>query len=238
MIELFYWPTIQGRGELIRLALEDSATPYVDVARGPGGISAMQAAMSAEHGKADALPFAPPFIRDGDVQLAHTALVLHYLGARIGLAPDDERGRMHAHQLQLSITDFHSEIHDTHHPLGSSLYYEDQKSEALARTKVFVRDRIPKFLGYFEREVLRGGEATLLGRHSYVDLSLFQTVEGLRYAFPRATAAIEPKLPAVMALHDRVASRPNVAAYLRSERRRPFSEQGIFRRYPELDVVP
>ena len=33
--ELHYWPRIQGRGEFVRLALEQAGAEYVDVARGP-----------------------------------------------------------------------------------------------------------------------------------------------------------------------------------------------------------
>lgn len=236
MIELYYWPGIQGRGELIRLALEDSATPYVDVARGPEGMAALRAMMSVESAGDGPVPFAPPIVRDGDLVLAQTANILHYLGARVGLAPDDERGRLRAHQLQLTIADFFDEVHDTHHPIGSSLYYEDQKPEAAKRTQAFLRERMPKFLGYFEREIARHDDPCSLGRHSYVDLSLFQVIEGLRYAFPRAMAAFEPSIPRLVALRDRVSARPNVALYLQSPRRLPFSEHGIFRRYPELDV--
>ena len=96
-------------------------------------------------------------------------------------------------------------------------------------------------LGYFE-EVLRhnpAGDKHLVGaRLSYPDLSLFQMVAGLRYAFPRAMARLERRIPRVVALHDRVAARPRIAAYLASERRIPFNEEGIFRHYPELDAAP
>ncbi len=236
MYELFYWPGIQGRGELIRLALEDAGAPYVDVARKEGGMAAMQAIVAGTVAVAGPRPFAPPFLRDGDLVLAHSANVLQYLGERLPLVAAS--ARWHAHQLQLSITDLYAEAHDTHHPIGSSLYYEDQKPEALRRTKAFVQHRLPKFLGYFEQVLVNTGSPFLLGEHSYADLSLFQVVEGLRYAFPRATAALESKFPRILAVHERVRQRPSISAYLASPRRLPFNEHGIFRRYPELDVVP
>jgi glutathione S-transferase len=183
-------------------------------------------------------PFAPPFLRDGDLVVAHTANVLAYLAPRLGLVPKDERSRLHAHQLQLSVTDFYAEAHDTHHPIAGSLYYEDQKEEAKRRAEDFVRNRIPKFLRYFEDAIAKKTATALGATHGYVDLSLFQVVEGLRYAFPSAMKKLEPKHPKLVALHDRVAARPRIRAYLESQRRIPFNESGIFRRYPELDFTP
>jgi glutathione S-transferase len=237
--ELYYWPEIQGRGEFVRLALEEAGAEYVDVARRPGGVAAMQRLMD---GAAPAyVPFAPPFLKDGEVLIAQTANILLYLGRRLGLAPRDEAGRLWAHQLQLTIADVVDEAHDTHHPIASSLYYEDQKEEARRRSADFIATRIPKYLGYFERVLERnpqgGGGRHLVGRRtSYTDLSLFQIVAGLRYAFPRAMARLEPQFPRVTALHDRVDARPRLAAYLHSPRRIAFNEHGVFRRYPELDA--
>jgi glutathione S-transferase len=233
--ELYYWPTIQGRGEFVRLALEDAGVEYVDVARGPGGVAAMQRLMD----EATNPPFAPPFLKDGDRMIAQTANILFYLGGRHGLAPRNEAGRLWAHQLQLTIADIVDEAHDTHHPIASSLYYEDQKPEARRRTADFIANRIPKYLGYFERVLERSPRgAHLVGsRISYCDLSLFQLVAGLRYAFPHAMGELEPRFPRVIALHDRIAARPRLAAYLRSPRRIPFNEHGIFRHYPELDAT-
>lgn len=236
--ELYYWPGIQGRGEFVRLALEEAGAEYVDVARGRGGVAAMQRLMD---GSAVAhSPFAPPFLKDGDVLLAQTANILLYLGGRHGLAPRDEAGRLWAHQLQLTIADAVDEAHDTHHPIASSLYYEDQKREARRRTADFIANRVPKYLGYFERVLEHNprGERHLIGRRvSYCDLSLFQLVAGLRYAFPRAMSQLEPRFARIAALHDRIAARPRVDAYLNSARRIPFNEQGIFRHYPELDAA-
>jgi glutathione S-transferase len=233
--ELYYWPQIQGRGEFVRLALEDAGADYVDVARGKDGMAKLQGAM--ERKKSKHPPFAPPFLKAGNLLIAQTANILLFLSARHGLAPRSEAGRFWVNQLQLTIADFISEAHDTHHPIAASLYYEDQKPEAARRAAAFVKERMPKYLGHFE-DVLAGNgkDACLAGRTvSYADLSLFQVVEGLRYAFPRSMAALEKKLPRTVALHDRVAARPRIAAYLRSPRRLAFNQHDLFRRYPELD---
>jgi glutathione S-transferase len=231
--ELYYWPEIQGRGEYIRLALEEAKAPYVDVAREAGGTSAMMRMM--EQGTTP--PFAPPFLKAGKLVIAQTANILLYLGARHGLAPKTEAGKLWVHQLQLTVTDFVLEVHDTHHPLGPSLYYEDQKAPAKKRTEEFWSERVPKYLGYFEDVLKRSGGSYLLGRKlTYIDLSLFQIVEGLRYAFPKRMKAFEDDIPGLVDLCDRVAARPNIKAYLASDRRIPFNESGIFRRYKELDA--
>jgi glutathione S-transferase len=141
------------------------------------------------------------------------------------------------HQLQLTIADLVVEIHDTHHPLGPSLYYEDQKAPAKKRTDEFWNERVPKYLGYFEQLLKDNGGGYVTGRRlTYVDLSMFQLVEGLRYAFPKRMTTFERKIPALVDLHDRVAARPNIRAYLASDRRIAFNEDGIFRRYRALDI--
>jgi len=230
--ELYYWPEIQGRGEYVRLALEDVAAAYVDVAREGDGTAKMMRMM--EQGGTP--PFAPPFLKAGKLVIGQTANILLYLGARHALAPKTEAGKLWVHQLQLTIADFVLEIHDTHHPLGPSLYYEDQKAPAKKRSEEFWKERVPKYLGYFERILKEGGGAYVTGRRvSYVDLSLFQIIEGLRYAFPKRMKAFEDDVPGLLTLRDRVAARPNIKAYLASERRIPFNESGIFRRYKELD---
>ncbi len=232
--QLYYWPDIQGRGEYVRLALEDAGADYDDVARGAGGTSAMMAMMEAGKGTP---PFAPPFLKAGKLVIGQTANILFFLGARHGLAPKVEAGRLWVHQMQLTIADFVVEIHDTHHPLGATLYYEDQKAPAKKRTTEFWKERVPKYLGYFEDIVEANGGAYVSGRRlTYVDLSLFQIVEGLRYAFPKHMQAFEENIPRLVELRDRVAERPNIKTYLASERRIPFNEQGIFRRYKELDL--
>ncbi len=238
--ELYYWDGIQGRGEFVRLALEEAGAAYIDITRqsGPGrGIGAMMAIMQS-HSEAH-IPFAPPFLKDGDLIVSHVANILFYLGPKLGLAPDDEGLRHVLNGLQLTITDFVAEVHDTHHPIATSLYYEDQKEEAKARSAYFINDRIPKFLGYFERVLQQNpnGPKHIAGDAvTYADLSLFQVVEGLLYAFPKAMSNYSSRYPLLAALHDSVAQRPNIARYLKSERRLPFSTEGIFRHYPELDM--
>jgi len=231
--ELYYWPEIQGRGEYVRLALEEAGAAYVDVARESAGTPEMMRMME----EGDTPPFAPPFLKAGKLVIGQTANILLYLGARHGLAPKTEAGKLWVHQLQLTISDLVLEIHDTHHPLGPSLYYEDQKAPAKRRSEDFWKERVPKYLGYFERVLKENGGAYVTGRRvTYVDLSLFQIVEGLRYAFPKRMKAFEGDVPQVLELHDRVAMRPNIKAYLASDRRIPFNESGIFRRYKELDA--
>jgi glutathione S-transferase len=234
---LFYWPSIQGRGEFIRLALEEAGAPYVDVARRPDGMKKMMAVLRGDG--AGLAPLAPPFLRDGALVVAQVANILFYLGPRLALAPEDEAGRLAANQLQLTVADLVGEAHDTHHPIATGLFYEDQKAEAVKRTTGFVSERIPKYLGYFERALVHNGGEHLVGSAlSYVDLSMFQIMVGLGYAFPKAMAHVTKSVPRLVALRDRVAARPRVAAYLSSERRLPFNTQGIFRHYPELDLDP
>jgi glutathione S-transferase len=231
--ELFYWPSIQGRGEFVRLALEEAGVDYVDVARGRGGMARMMAAMDG----ADHPSFAPPFLKAGDVTVGQTANILMFLGERHGLAPQDVQGKYWVSQIQLTIADLVAEVHETHHPIATSLYYEDQRPEAKRRAADFLDTRIPKFFDWFENILSRPEPKDyLLGDAvTYADLSLFQFVEGLRYAFPKTLARIDAGYPLLMALRDRVAARPRIAAYLKSPRRIPFNEEGIFRHYKELD---
>jgi glutathione S-transferase len=238
--ELYYWPTIQGRGEFVRLALEEAGADYVDVARGngttPAGRDPVLKLLNGE--EIERPPFAPPFLKAGRLIIGQTANILFYLGDRHGLAPKSEAGRLWVLQLQMTVTDFVKEIHDTHHPIANSLYYEDQKDEAKRKSVDFLANRAPKYLGYFERVLQRNrsGKGHLVGgRISYPDLSLFQLVAGLRYAFPKSMAQLEPDIPRVVALHDSVARRPRIEAYLESPRRLAFNEMGVFRRYRELD---
>jgi glutathione S-transferase len=230
--ELYYWPGIQGRGEFVRLALEEAGADYADVAR-ERDTAAMFKVMEAS----GTPPFAPPFLKAGKLVIGQTANILLYLGTRHGLAPKAEGPRLWVHQLQLTVVDFVQEVHDTHHPLGPSLYYEDQRAAAKKRTEEFWSERVPKYLGYFEWLSEGSGGAYLTGRRlTYVDLSMFQIVQGLRYAFPKRMKAFERKIPGLIGLHDRVAARPNIKVYLESDRRIPFNEDGIFRHYKELDV--
>ena len=234
--ELYYWPQIQGRGEFVRLALEDAGAAYVDVARRAGGTDRMFRLIDGR--AVERPPYAPPYLRAGKQVIGQTANILLFLGARLGLAPASEAGRLWTHQLQLTVADLVDEIHDTHHPIAGSLYYEDQRAEAKRRTADFLAHRAPKYLDYFE-DVLgrnRAGDRYLVGgRASYADLSLFQIIEGLRFAFPRAAKRLERGRRRIVALHDRVQERPRLAAYLGSKRRIAFNQMGIFRHYPELD---
>jgi len=238
--ELYYWNGIQGRGEFVRLALEEAGADYIDVCRGSSrdgqGTRAMMTLMNSR--TAPYVPFAPPFLKDGDHIVSHVANILFYLGPKLGLAPEEEKLRSVTNGLQLTVTDFVAEVHDTHHPIGVSKYYEDQREAAKLNTAEFIESRMPKFLGYFERILLQNpqGPTYAVGdRLSYVDLSLFQIIEGLSYAFPRATARLAESYGNVIALHDRVAQTKNIERYLKSERRLKFNEDGIFRHYPELD---
>jgi glutathione S-transferase len=231
--QLYYWPGIQGRGEYVRLALEEAGADYADVARGERGMAAMMKMMQASSGTP---PWAPPFLKAGKLVVGQTANILLYLGSRHGLAPKAEAGKLWVHELQLTVADFVAEVHDTHHPIGVSLYYEDQRPAAKKRTEEFWKERVPKYLGYFERLLKSSGGSYVTGRRlTYVDLSLFQLVEGLRYGFPRRMKAFERKIPGLVDLRDRVAARPNIKAYVASDRRIAFNEDGIFRHYKELD---
>jgi glutathione S-transferase len=234
--ELYYWPGIQGRGEFARLALEEGAAEYADVGREPGGMDRMMALLAGK-GAPRPASFAPPFLKHGKVVVGQSSNILFYLGPRLGLTPKSEPARLWVHQIQLTIADLVVEAHDIHHPLGGDLYYEDQKPEALRRAEVFRKNRIPKFLGWFETILKANGKGRHLAgsRLTYADLSLFQAVEGLRYALPKAMAKRERDYPLVVALHDAVAARPRIKAYLDGPRRLPFSQHGIFRHYPELD---
>jgi len=234
--ELYYWDGIEGRGEFVRLALEEAGAAYVDVAREKGTGALMALWESADLATPS---FAPPILVDGKQVIGQTANILLHLGARHGLAPKAEAARLWTNQIQLTVADFVTEAHDVHHPIGAAFYYKDQKREAKRRAAWFRDERMARFLGWFEAILARNpkGPKFLVGaRLSYADLSLFQVVEGLRYAFPKAMARVEADCPLVIALHDRVAARPRIAAYVASDRRLPFSEEGIFRHYPELDA--
>ena len=238
---LYYWPGIPGRGELIRLALEDAGVAYLDVAREPesagGGMAALERVLSGEAGEPRG--FALPVLVAGDLMLAQSSLILQWLAPRLELVPAGERERLAAHQLQLTVIDLWDEAHGVHHPIASGLYYKDQRTEAERRAGHFVRERLTKFTGYFEAALAANpaGPGHLVGDAvTYVDLSLFQTVAGLDYAFPESMAQLAQRIPHTRALCKEVAARPRLAAYLASPRRQAFNQHGIFRHYPELDV--
>jgi glutathione S-transferase len=239
--ELYYWPGIQGRGEFVRLALEESGAEYVDIALVPegrgGGVPAIMELLEG----ADVIrpPFAPPFLKAGRQLIGQTANILNFLGPRLALTPADAAGRRWVHQLQLTIGDLLTEVHDTHHPIASGLYYEQQKPEAARRAADFLSTRLPKFLGYFERVLARNPDSRswLAGASlTYADLSMAQAIAGLRYAFPRGTERALGSCPRLRALHERVFARPRIKAYAASPRRLPFNNHDIFRHYPELDA--
>ena len=237
---LYYWPHIPGRGEFVRLALEAAGADYVDVGRLPedeGGGRPGVARLLAEP-LAGRPPFAPPILQAGELYISQTANILQYLGPHLSLVPEDEASRLWAHQLQLTMADWLVEIHDTHHPVAKSLYYEQQKAEAARRAADFLELRLPKFLSYFERllSVTGAAEPRLVGRAwSYPDLSLFHMIEGLRYAFPRAMLRLASTYPRILALREQVSAIERIAAYLVSPRRMAFNDKGIFRHYAELD---
>ncbi|MCB1489549.1 MAG: glutathione S-transferase [Bauldia sp.] len=233
--ELYYWPGLQGRGEFVRLALEEAGAAYRDVAREDGADALMR---MWDGPGVDTPSFAPPFLKDGKRIIGQTANILLYLGDRHGLAPKAEAARLWTNQIQLTVADLVVEAHDVHHPLGGDFYYEDQKPESKRRAKMFRESRMPRFLDWFETILARNpkGPGHLVGaRVTYADLSLFQVVAGLRYAFPNRMAELEPQYERVTDLHDAVAARPKIKAYLASKRRVAFNEDGIFRHYPELD---
>lgn len=238
--ELYYWPGIQGRGEFVRLALEEAGAEYVDTALVPppegGGVPALERILTDDDLARP--PFAPPFLRAGRRVIGQSANILLFLGGRLGLAPRDETGRLWTHQLQLTIADFVDEIHDTHHPIAGAFYYEQQKAAAKRRSKHFLDERLPKFLGYFEKVLERNPErgGWLSGaKLSYADLSMGQVVAGLRYAFPKRAGTAMRAFPGVAKLGERAFARPRIKAYLKSSRRTPFNQYGLFRHYPELD---
>jgi len=240
MYELYYWPTIQGRGEFVRLALEEAAASYRDVARESGRGAGVASLLHFLQGRAvERPPFAPPFLRAGRLVVGQTANILQFLGPRHSLAPTSHSGRLWTHELQLTIADLLAEVHDTHHPVAVSLYYEDQKKEARRKAADFLKNRMPKYLGYFEKILASNsrGDRYLLGaKLTYADLSLFQIMAGLRYAFPNTMASTARKYRRLFALHARIQKRPRIAAYLASPRRIPFNDDGIFRHYPELEL--
>jgi len=239
--ELYYWPGIQGRGEFVRLALEQGGAEYLDIALLPeaqgGGVPAMLKFL--DDPDLAHPPFAPPFLKAGRRLIGQTANILQFLGPRLGLVPRDSGGRLWTHQLQLTLADFLVEIHDTHHPIGGGLYYEEQKAEARRRSRDFLAQRLPKFLGYFERVIERNpdSELWLAGeRLSYADLSMAQVLAGLRYAFPAAARKALRACPRLRVLHAGVFALPRIKRYVASGRRLAFNNDDIFRRYPELDA--
>lgn len=226
---LYYWPTIQGRGEFVRLALEDAGADYIDVGRTQGPAAVAEMINRGAH-------FAPPVIENEYESISHVAHILAWLAHALNLAPSADRDFRRMVQLQLTVTDFLAEIHDTHHPLGPSVYYEQAREPAIQAGRAFRHDRLPAFLSYFERSLIENpfGSDWLVGdRCTTLDLSMFQMMRGLRHAFPNAMACMTT--PRLDDLALRVARRRGVRAYLESDRRIAFNNDGVFRHYPELD---
>lgn len=239
--ELYYWPGIQGRGEFVRLALEEGGAEYIDTALQPdsrgGGVPALTRFLQGA--RVPRPPFAPPFLKAGKLLIGQTANILLFLGGPLKLAPREEAGKLWVHQLQLTVADLVVEAHDTHHPIAAGLYYQDQKAEAKRRAKDFREHRIPKYFGYFEKVLTRNRTAGpwLVGsRLTYADLSLAQAVAGIRYAFPKTSAKALRKHPRLAKLHEAVFERPRIKRYAESGRRLAFNDDGLFRNYPELDA--
>ena len=231
--QLWYWPSLQGRGEFVRLPMEAAGITYEDRARVEDGEHALLADMDARQGR---IPFAPPYLVNDGLVIAQVANILMYLGERHGVAPSNIADRLWLNEVQLTIADMVAEVHDVHHPVAMMAYYDEQKPEAARAARQFREERMPKFLGYFERAVdANPGDWIIDHRWTYVDTSLFQLVEGLRYMFPKRMAAIESDYPGVIRIHDLVAELPGIRAYLKSERRLAFNQDGIFRHYKALD---
>jgi len=228
--KLWYWAEIQGRGEFVRLAMEAGGIGYVDMARERGS-GALIADMQA---RTDHAPFAPPYLDTGDRVIAQVANILLYLGEQHGVGPTEQTARLWLHEIQLTISDFVAEVHQVHHPVSVSAYYEDQKDAALRNAQAFREERLPKFLRWFDKAAQ--GRWLLGERWSYGDTSIFQLIEGLRYMFPLRMHAIERDYPKLLAIHDAVPGLRGVSNYLNSDRRIGFNTQGIFRHYPELDA--
>ncbi len=231
---LWYWPSIQGRGEFVRLALEAAELPYIDAAR-DAGEDGLLADLNARTGRT---PFAPPYLALDGFVIAQVANILMYLGERHDMAPSNMADRLWLNQTQLTIADLVSEVHNVHHPVAMMDYYDDQKSEAARAAKQFRDERLPKFLGHFEDAAQANpGEWLIDHRWTYCDTSLFQVIDGLRYMFPKRMKTLEPDYPNLIRIRDQVADLPGIRAYLKSDRRIAFNTDGIFRHYPELDAA-
>jgi len=231
--DLWYWPSIPGRGEFVRLALEAAGIDYLDRARDDGA-EALIADMAARTGHA---PFAPPYLASEGLVVAQVANILMFLGERHGLGPSSMADRLWLNEVQLTVADIVAEVHDVHHPVATGAYYDEQKPEAARAAAQFREERLPKFLAWFEKAIdCNPGDWMIDGRWTYGDTSLFQLVEGLRYMFPRRMATLEPDYPGIRRIHAMVAELPGIRAYRRSDRAIPFNEDGIFRHYPELDA--
>lgn len=244
---LLYWPGIPGRGEFIRLALEEAGVEYTDTAcQHDGGKQVVSQMSDGNQGTSTCPPpFAPPMLRHGKYTISQTPSILLYLGNQLGLAPSstqDPIGMYQVNSLALTALDgLSNEAHDTHHPIAVADYYEDQKDEALRKAKQYREARLPKFFDYFEKvlgsEASQGGEYLYGGKLTYADLVLFQALDGVLFAFPKCASRLREsgKYDKLFGLYERVKGRERIKAYLGSERRQGYS-MGIWRHYPELDA--
>lgn len=189
----------------------------------------------ADRGADLRLGFAPPILKDREagIELSQTALICAYLAENHGLVPPESRLRWHARMVATTLMDAVSEVHDTHHPISVALTYEDQSNEAKKAAEIFRSQRLPEWLQYFERLSKRNGGHLVGSELTYVDLMLHQLLQGLRFAFPEAMT--RQKIPRLRKLDDEVAGLEPLQRYWTSERSLPFNQDGIFRRYPELD---
>ncbi|SMY24333.1 unnamed protein product [Zymoseptoria tritici ST99CH_1A5] len=247
--EILYHPGIPGRGEFIRLAFEVTGTPYTDIANSQkDGYATVQktcmnTTSTASEGSNPPM-FAPPALRipgagkNGEaLVIAQTSNILLYLSEKLSLLPEgDENGKYFVNQLVLTALDLNNEIHDTHHPIGPSLYYEDQKDASLLKAKDVRENRIPKFLSYFERVLKGNGDGKYLvgERVTTADVTVWQVLDGLQFAFPKEMAVRRKEFEALFKWYEGFKEEKGLKAYLGSERRLPYS-QGVFRYYPELD---
>jgi glutathione S-transferase len=229
-VELWYWPNIPGRGEFVRLFMEAGEIEYEDVAR-EKGVEALVEDMASREG---IRPFAPPYIVDDDLCIGQTAHILAYLSDKHGLGAGELDLDLQMIQLQLDISDMVEEVHSTHHPIAGSLYYQDQMEAAYENARAFREERIPKYLDHFEAALEgQGGPFVLGDQWNHVDTSLFQLMEGLDYAFPKRMRELD--YPRLELCRQAVTEIDGIEAYLASDRRMEFNQDGIFRHYPELD---
>jgi glutathione S-transferase len=228
--QLWYWPSIPGRGEFVRLALEAAEIEYEDMAREQGA----EALIADLQGRGGIRPFAPPYLVDGELCIGQTAHILAFLADRHDFGAGELEVDLQLIQLQLDITDIVAEVHNVHHPVAAALYYQDQMDAAYEAARHYRDQRLPKYLDHFEAALEENGGPCVLGdRWTHVDTSLFQLMEGLDYMFPNRMRELDyPRLELCRQAMMEIAG---VEQYLASDRRLSFNEDGIFRFYPELD---
>lgn len=228
--QLWYWPSIPGRGEFVRLALEAAEIEYEDMAREHGAEALIEDLQSRQGIR----PFAPPYLVDGELCIGQTAHILAFLADRHDFGAGELETDLQLIQLQLDITDIVAEVHNVHHPVAAALYYQDQMDPAYEAAQHFRDERIPKYLDHFETALEENGGPCMLGdRWTHVDTSLFQLLEGLDYMFPNRMRELD--YPRLELCRQAVMEIEGIEQYLASDRRLPFNEDGIFRHYPELD---